>query len=61
MSTDENDDKTEPELREEARKVLLREIMERAKKDDTSRALRYAEAYAWLTSPNQPHGGQGGS
>jgi hypothetical protein len=46
------------ELQEEVRNVLLERIKEAAEQTHGPGALRnLAEAWAWVTSPNQPHGG----
>src|SRR5918996_2530950 len=36
--------------------ALLDQIAAEIEKNDSLRVLRFAEAYAWLSSPGQPHG-----
>lgn len=42
---------------EAARVAMLNEAQRAAGASDASRMLAAAEAYAWLQSPNQSHGG----
>lgn len=42
---------------EEARMAVLEAITRTAREGSSNVVLRLAEAYAWLTCPDQPHGG----
>lgn len=44
-------------LRKEAKEALLKRIAEEASKGSAHRALMAAEAYAWVVSPTESHGG----
>lgn len=45
------------DLRDEAKQVLLEGIKEAGADATASDLLRLAEAWAWLISPNNSHGG----
>lgn len=55
MSTD---GRSEAELRDEAVRHILAELVETPRNESTT-ILRLAEAYAWLTRPGQAHGTPG--
>ncbi len=42
---------------EDARRALLEAIARTAREGSSNVVLRLAEAYAWVTEPDQPHGG----
>ena len=44
------------EAQDEARLALLKGAKEAAERSNGTLAIRLAEAYAWITNPNQPHG-----
>ena len=44
------------ELRHQAQQKLLEQL---AQAESPAAALQYAEAYAWVARPDQPHGGAG--
>ncbi len=44
---------------EDARRALLEAIARTAREGSSNVVLRLAEAYAWVTEPDQPHGGSG--
>jgi hypothetical protein len=45
---------------EGARRALLEAIERTAREGSSNVVLRLAEAYAWVTAPDQPHGGSAG-
>jgi hypothetical protein len=45
---------------EDARRALLEAIARTAREGSSNVVLRLAEAYAWVTAPDQPHGGSAG-
>lgn len=56
----ESEGKDTMDLVDEAQRHVLEEIKE-TNWAKSQRALHLAEAYAWLASPRQPHGGGGSS
>lgn len=49
-------DKLDAEI-EDARRALLEAIARTAREGSSNVVLRLAEAYAWVSAPDQPHGG----
>lgn len=43
----------------DAQLALLRAAKASAEEQDSTRALMYAEAFAWVRAPGQPHGSKG--
>jgi hypothetical protein len=48
---------TMPEKAVDVREQLLDAISKAVKENRSDRAVEFAEAYAWLVSTDQPHGG----
>jgi hypothetical protein len=46
-----------PEKAVDVREQLLDAISKAVKENRSDRAVEFAEAYAWLVSTDQPHGG----